>query len=80
VRREAEHCLPSVESSGSSFVGGLLAGHSVQFAAAVSCPVPVGFGDHDILQRPRDDAGHLWDRIGAWAAGLSSYLRATDAA
>ncbi len=40
-----------------AFVGGLLAGHAAAYAAEVTTPVLVGFGDHDVPARPRDDAG-----------------------
>ena len=40
-----------------SYVDGLTAGFTVPFAAQVSCPVLIGFGDQDIPARPRDDAG-----------------------
>jgi pimeloyl-ACP methyl ester carboxylesterase len=38
-----------------AYVEGLLAGHTGQFAPRVGCPVFLGFGDHDIPQRPHDD-------------------------
>ena len=41
-----------------SYVGALLAGHSASYAATVSCPVFVGFGEHDVPEHPHDDVGY----------------------
>jgi pimeloyl-ACP methyl ester carboxylesterase len=38
-----------------SYVGALLAGHSATYAARVTCPVLVAFGDRDVPERPHDD-------------------------
>jgi pimeloyl-ACP methyl ester carboxylesterase len=38
-----------------AYVEALMAGHSATFAAEVSCPVFVGFGDHDVPPVPHDD-------------------------
>jgi pimeloyl-ACP methyl ester carboxylesterase len=40
-----------------SYVDGLLAGYGGPFAAKIGCPVFLGFGEHDIPERPHDDAG-----------------------
>jgi pimeloyl-ACP methyl ester carboxylesterase len=40
-----------------AYVEALLAGHSATFARRVSCPVFLGFGDHDVPPVPHDDAG-----------------------
>lgn len=39
-----------------AYVDGLLAGHTPPYAAKVSAPVLIAFGDKDIPARPRDDA------------------------
>jgi len=39
-----------------AYVDALLAGYTATFAPRVTCPVFVGFGDHDIPARPHDDA------------------------
>lgn len=41
-----------------SYVGALLAGHSASYAADVSSPVFVAFGEHDVPERPHDDVGY----------------------
>lgn len=41
-----------------SYVGALLAGHSASYAADVSSPVFVAFGEHDVPERPHDDIGY----------------------
>lgn len=83
------------------YVEALTAGHTVRYATAVTSPVLIAFGEHDVPARPRDDAGFytaaaditlltlrdsahchnfassrqlLWDRLGAWAEGVGSYL------
>lgn len=38
-----------------AYVEALLAGYSATFAAAVECPVFLGFGDHDVPPVPHDD-------------------------
>ena len=38
-----------------SYVGALQPGHTATYAARVQCPVFVGFGDHDVPERPHDD-------------------------
>ena len=38
-----------------SYVGALLAGHSATYAARLTCPVLVAFGDRDVPERPHDD-------------------------
>jgi len=38
-----------------SYVGALLAGHSAGYAARLTCPVLVGFGDRDVPECPHDD-------------------------
>jgi pimeloyl-ACP methyl ester carboxylesterase len=38
-----------------AYVEGLLAGYSATFAPRVECPVFLGFGDHDIPERPHDE-------------------------
>lgn len=38
-----------------SYVGALLAGHSAAYAAQLTVPVLVGFGEHDVPERPHDD-------------------------
>src|SRR5205823_4702672 len=40
-----------------SYVGGLLVGYTSPFAAGITCPVLIAFGDADIPASPRDDAG-----------------------
>jgi pimeloyl-ACP methyl ester carboxylesterase len=40
-----------------SYVGALLAGHSASYAAQVTVPVLVGFGEHDVPEHPHDDVG-----------------------
>jgi pimeloyl-ACP methyl ester carboxylesterase len=40
-----------------AYVEALLAGYSAPFAARVTCPVLLGFGEHDIPERPHDDVG-----------------------
>lgn len=40
-----------------SYVGALLAGHSASYAADVSAPVFVAFGEHDVPEHPHDDVG-----------------------
>lgn len=40
-----------------SYVGALLSGHSASYAADVSSPVFVAFGEHDVPERPHDDIG-----------------------
>jgi hypothetical protein len=40
-----------------SYVEGLLPGHTPPYAAKVTAPVLLAFGDRDIPARPRDDAG-----------------------
>jgi hypothetical protein len=84
-----------------AYVEGLLPGHTPPYAAQVTAPVLLAFGDRDIPARPRDDAGfysaaaditvltlpdsahchnfassrhQLWDRLGAWAQNVGSYL------
>lgn len=39
-----------------AYVDALLTGFTARFAAAVECPVLLGFGDRDIPERPHDDA------------------------
>jgi pimeloyl-ACP methyl ester carboxylesterase len=41
-----------------SYVGALLAGHSASYAADVSSPVFVAFGEHDVPEHPHDDIGY----------------------
>jgi len=41
-----------------SYVGALLAGHSASYAANVSSPVFVAFGEHDVPEHPHDDIGY----------------------
>ena len=38
-----------------SYVGALLAGHSATYAARLTCPVLVAFGDRDVPERPHED-------------------------
>ena len=38
-----------------SYVGALMAGHSASYAARVTVPVFVGFGEHDVPEHPHDD-------------------------
>lgn len=38
-----------------SYVDALLAGHTAPFAGRVTCPVFVGFGEHDVPRTPHDD-------------------------
>jgi pimeloyl-ACP methyl ester carboxylesterase len=38
-----------------AYVEALLAGHTAQFAQKITCPLFLGFGDHDIPERPHDD-------------------------
>lgn len=40
-----------------SYVGALLGGYSAGFAARVTCPAFVAFGDQDVPEHPHDDAG-----------------------
>lgn len=40
-----------------SYVGALLQGHSASYAARITVPVLVGFGEHDVPARPHDDIG-----------------------
>lgn len=40
-----------------AYVDGLLPGHTPRYAAKVTSPVLIAFGDRDIPARPRDDAG-----------------------
>jgi hypothetical protein len=40
-----------------AYVEGLLPGHTPPYAAKVTAPVLIAFGDRDIPARPRDDAG-----------------------
>jgi pimeloyl-ACP methyl ester carboxylesterase len=40
-----------------AYVEGLLPGHTPPYAARVTAPVLIGFGDRDIPAHPRDDAG-----------------------
>jgi alpha-beta hydrolase superfamily lysophospholipase len=39
------------------YVDALMAGYSATFAAEVTCPVFLGFGDHDVPPVPHDDVG-----------------------
>jgi pimeloyl-ACP methyl ester carboxylesterase len=41
-----------------SYVGALLPGHSATYAAQVSSPVFVAFGEHDVPEHPHDDIGY----------------------
>ncbi len=41
-----------------SYVGALLSGHSASYAADVSSPVFVAFGEHDVPEHPHDDIGY----------------------
>jgi pimeloyl-ACP methyl ester carboxylesterase len=41
-----------------SYVGALLPGHSGSYAAQVSSPVFVAFGEHDVPEHPHDDIGY----------------------
>lgn len=38
-----------------SYVGALMAGHSATYAAQVTVPVLLGFGEHDVPEHPHDD-------------------------
>ena len=38
-----------------SYVGALMAGHSASYAAQITVPVLVGFGEHDVPEHPHDD-------------------------
>jgi pimeloyl-ACP methyl ester carboxylesterase len=38
-----------------SYVGALMAGHSASYAARVTVPVLIGFGEHDVPEHPHDD-------------------------
>lgn len=38
-----------------SYVGALMAGHSASYAAEITVPVLVGFGEHDVPEHPHDD-------------------------
>jgi pimeloyl-ACP methyl ester carboxylesterase len=40
-----------------SYVGALMAGHSASYAARITVPILVGFGEHDVPERPHDDVG-----------------------
>jgi serine aminopeptidase S33 family len=41
-----------------AYVGALTAGYTAPFAAKLTCPVFLGFGDQDIPERPHDDVGY----------------------
>ena len=38
-----------------AYVGALTAGYTAPFAADVTCPIPLAFGDHDIAEVPHDE-------------------------
>ena len=81
------------------YIDALHVGYTAAYAARVTAPVMVAFGEFDLAERPRDEAAfyersdditlfvlqgsyhchnfqdgraRLWDRLGAWAAGVAT--------